>query len=434
MTEKNKKNNHYIFPKWSNKVISVIGVALLLKVIFIIYLFEFWFSPKHLEIGYQPEQPIPYSHSLHAGELGIDCRYCHYNVEDAAHANIPSAELCMNCHSNIKQDSPHIKKLKQHYESGEPIEWINVHMLPDYAYFNHSRHVNSGVSCVQCHGRVDQMEVVRQVESLSMGWCLECHRNPENYVWPKDKVTKLGWEPAEDQVEMGKRLVEEYHLNPNDECSTCHKIKQGEVMDKQWRSLEDLSGSKAIDSFKYREFSEGASVLEDGVSRRSFIKLLGSTAALAGISGCNIRKPYYKIKPYSKKVEHVVPGNPIYFTSALQCGLDVSGILIETHEGRPTKVEGNPTFPGSTGSSTALQQAEILNLYDPDRLSEPLNSTKSVGLDSFKDWVSDKRREFKQDKGKGLAIVVEESLSPTFHKELSSLKKSFLKLKYSNII
>lgn len=223
MTEKNSKSNYYIFPKWSNKVIAIIGVALLLKVIFLIYLFEFWFSPKHLEVGYQPEQPIPYSHSLHAGELGIDCRYCHYNVENAAHANIPSAELCMNCHSNIKQDSPNIIKLKQHYESGEPIEWVNVHMLPDYAYFNHSRHVNSGVSCVQCHGRVDQMEVVRQVESLSMGWCLECHRNPENYVWPKDKVTMLDWEPEEDQLKMGKRLVDEYHLNPNDECSTCHR-------------------------------------------------------------------------------------------------------------------------------------------------------------------------------------------------------------------
>ncbi len=221
--KKKGKNRNFYFPEWSNKVPAILGVTIVLVVLFIIYLFWYWFSPNHLEIGYQPEQPIPYSHLLHAGELGIDCRYCHYNVEDASHANIPSVELCLNCHDNIKQDSPHIKKLKNHFETNTPLEWVNVHMLPEYAYFNHSRHVNSGVSCVQCHGRVDQMEVVRQVESLSMSWCLECHRNPEKYIWPKEKVTQLSWEPEEDPLEMGARLVEEYHLNPKVQCSTCHR-------------------------------------------------------------------------------------------------------------------------------------------------------------------------------------------------------------------
>lgn len=224
MKSEDKKNpNRVVFPKWSNKVPAIIGLNILFVILFVIYLFAYWFSPSSLEIGYQPEQPIPYSHQFHAGELGIDCRYCHYNVEKAAHANIPSAELCLNCHNQIKTNSPHIKKIKEHYDNNTPIEWVNVHMLPDYSYFNHSRHVNSGISCVQCHGRVDQMEIVQQVESLSMSWCLECHRNPEKYVWPKDQVTNLDWQPEEDQLVMGKRLVEEYHLNPKVQCSVCHR-------------------------------------------------------------------------------------------------------------------------------------------------------------------------------------------------------------------
>ena len=223
MVKKNTKNNSFVFPKWVNYLPSIIILVLIGGVSTVIYLFYYWFSPSHLEVGYQPEQPIPYSHQLHAGELGIDCRYCHYNVEQAAHANIPSAELCLNCHNHIKTDNEQIKKIKEHYDTDTPIDWVTVHMLPDYAYFNHSRHVNSGVSCVQCHGRVDQMEVVRQAEPLSMVWCLECHRNPEDYVWPKDKVTELWWEPEEDQAVMGKRLVEEYHLNPKVQCSVCHR-------------------------------------------------------------------------------------------------------------------------------------------------------------------------------------------------------------------
>tara|TARA_E500000178_G_scaffold229229_1_gene225893 strand:+ start:86 stop:748 length:663 start_codon:yes stop_codon:yes gene_type:complete len=218
-----KKKNYFVFGKWVNYVPAVILSTLLFTVVFLIYLFYYWFAPSHLEVGYQPEQPIPYSHRLHAGELGIDCRYCHFDVETEAYANVPSSETCLNCHNYIKTDNSDIQTIKKHYDNNEPVDWVKVHMLPDYAYFNHSRHVNSGVSCVQCHGRIDQMEVVRQSEPLSMVWCLECHENPEEYVWPKDKVTKLWWEPEEDQSVMGKRLVEEYHLNPKVQCSVCHR-------------------------------------------------------------------------------------------------------------------------------------------------------------------------------------------------------------------
>lgn len=211
-----------IFPKWLNILPAVLLVLLIGILGITVHLFWYWFSPKHLNVGYQPKQPIPFSHALHVDNVGMDCRYCHSNVEKAAHSNIPATETCMNCHKQIKTDSPHIKKLTEHYESGEPIEWIKVHMLPDYVYFNHSAHVNVGVSCVQCHGQVNKMDVVYQAEPLSMGWCLECHREPEKYLWPKEQVTNLDWRP-EDQLELGLQLKETYNVNPGEACSVCHR-------------------------------------------------------------------------------------------------------------------------------------------------------------------------------------------------------------------
>ncbi len=183
------------------------------------------FSPKTTDVGYQPTQPIPFSHAVHAGELGMDCRYCHTTVERAAHAAIPPTQTCMTCHTMIKPESENLRLVWESYESGLPIEWVKIHDLPDYAYFNHAVHVNAGVSCVECHGRVDRMEVVWQHEELSMGWCLECHRNPEEYLRPREFVTVLDWQPEEgvSRMDLGRQLRQEYHLNPNAECSTCHR-------------------------------------------------------------------------------------------------------------------------------------------------------------------------------------------------------------------
>tara|TARA_A100001015_G_scaffold319744_1_gene443659 strand:- start:2213 stop:2860 length:648 start_codon:yes stop_codon:yes gene_type:complete len=211
-----------IFPKWANFVPIVVLITLIVILGSVVHLFWYWFSPKHLNVGYQPKQPIPFSHALHVDNVGLDCRYCHSNVEKAAHSNIPATETCMNCHKQIKKDSKHIKKLTQHYESGEPIEWIKVHMLPDYVYFNHSAHVNVGVSCVQCHGQVNKMDVVYQAQPLSMGWCLECHREPEKHLWPKEHVTDLDWRPA-DQLKLGLKLKEKYNVTPGEDCSVCHR-------------------------------------------------------------------------------------------------------------------------------------------------------------------------------------------------------------------
>lgn len=222
MSESRHTRSKYVFPKWTNRVPTFLLVGGLIFVSFVIFVFWYWLSPKHTDVGYMPVQPIPYSHKLHAGELGIDCRYCHFQIERSGPANIPSTETCMNCHKLIKTDSPHIKKIKESYDTGRPIAWVKVHMLPDYVYFNHSRHLKSGISCVSCHGRVDQMAVVHQVQPLSMSWCLECHRAPEKHLRPAKFITKLDW-VSTDQLEMGRKIMAEKQIHPREDCSTCHR-------------------------------------------------------------------------------------------------------------------------------------------------------------------------------------------------------------------
>jgi len=136
----------------------------------------YWVFPTPSNQGYSPKQPIPYSHRLHAGVYRIDCRYCHGGAYESKHANIPSLNVCMNCHSVVKVDSPHIQKLQEYYREGKPIEWVRIHELPDHVRFDHKRHVTKGVQCQTCHGNIQEMDVVFQKEPLTMGWCLSCHR------------------------------------------------------------------------------------------------------------------------------------------------------------------------------------------------------------------------------------------------------------------
>ncbi len=215
--------NRYVFPKWTNFLRPALAIVLGGVPIYTIAIIYFGFSPGTRNIGYQPEQPVAYSHALHAGELGIDCRYCHTSVESAAQASIPPTQTCMNCHKLIRSESEKLAPVIESYETGMPIEWVRVHNLPDFAYFNHSAHVRQGVGCVSCHGRVDKMEVVSQVESLTMGWCLDCHRNPDRHLRPAEFVTQLDWESGTDPLELGSRLREEKNIHPSEDCSTCHR-------------------------------------------------------------------------------------------------------------------------------------------------------------------------------------------------------------------
>jgi hypothetical protein len=172
------------------------------------------------------EQPIPFSHAHHVGALGIDCRYCHTTVETSSFANIPPTKTCMNCHSQIWLTSPTLEPVRASFREDKSISWTRVHDLPDYVYFNHSIHVNKGVGCETCHGRVDKMPLMAQEHTLQMEWCLNCHRNTEKFIRPRELITTMGYQPAGDQEEIGRRLQKKYNIQSVrllTSCSTCHR-------------------------------------------------------------------------------------------------------------------------------------------------------------------------------------------------------------------
>jgi hypothetical protein len=213
-----------IFPKSLNflPLAAALGVAVGGGVV--TFVVAYYFSPYHLQVGYAPEQPVPFSHRQHVGQLGMDCRYCHANVERSYEAMVPPTQTCMGCHSLVRPDSARLAPVRESWESGQPIEWVRVHDLPDHAYFDHSVHLSAGVGCVSCHGRIDQMEVVTQAEPLSMGWCLDCHRNPGPHLRPVDRITDMEWTPdvatAEDNRVIAGLLA---RAVPPENCSGCHR-------------------------------------------------------------------------------------------------------------------------------------------------------------------------------------------------------------------
>ena len=180
------------------RFVMVTGSAVALFGLFVV---GYTFSPAYTDVGYMPRQPIPFSHALHAGELQVDCRYCHASVEISAMASLPPSRTCMNCHSLVARDSEKLEPLRTSIETGEPIRWIRVHNLPDYVFFNHSVHIGRGLDCQRCHGDVAGMEELRQTEPLSMRWCLDCHRHPPDTIGA----------PGNDHTRSGPS-----------ECTACH--------------------------------------------------------------------------------------------------------------------------------------------------------------------------------------------------------------------
>lgn len=214
-----------IFPKWSNKVPRKAVIGFTLVSIVLIIGMTYYFTPKYSNVGYQPIQPVAFDHSLHVEQLGIDCRYCHTYVDRSEHSNIPGANTCMNCHNQVRTDSAALGPIRESYQSGKPVYWVKVNDTPDYVYFNHAVHVNRGISCVECHGQVNEMKVVHQDKSLTMLFCLDCHRSPENFIRPIDEVYNLNWKPESQaaQVEMGKKFVHDWKVTPPTSCSGCHR-------------------------------------------------------------------------------------------------------------------------------------------------------------------------------------------------------------------
>ncbi len=213
----------FLFPRWTNSLRPALAVALVAVPAYVVLLVWLGGSPKTTAVGYQPEQPVPYSHAMHAGNLGINCRYCHTTVETAAKAAIPPTQTCMNCHAKVRASSDKLIAIRESYATGMPVPWVRVHDLAQYVYFNHSAHVVRGVGCVECHGRIDKMEVVRQVAPLSMGWCLDCHRNPDARLRPPEAVTTMDWVAPEDPAVYGARLRAARGINPPTDCYACHR-------------------------------------------------------------------------------------------------------------------------------------------------------------------------------------------------------------------
>lgn len=223
-----------IFPRgmnWLPLILIACGGAVATLVVAGVW---YYFTHKYTRVGYMPTQPVPFSHEIHVNQLGMDCRYCHSYVEVAGHSNVPATQTCMNCHAHlglakaapvVEGGNPKLLAVWNSWSTGAPIEWIRIHQAPDYAYFNHSVHVNRGVSCKSCHGAVNEMAVVWHDQPQSMGWCLECHRAPENHLRPTEEVFNLAWTPpaGQTQQEIGLRLKDEWKVNPPVNCQGCHR-------------------------------------------------------------------------------------------------------------------------------------------------------------------------------------------------------------------
>ena len=213
-----------IFPKWTNKLPSRVLVGLALLGTAAVIGVTYYFTPKYTDVGYQPVQPVFFPHSVHADQLGLDCRYCHHDVEKSWYSNIPGAGVCMNCHNQVLAADNRLAPIRESATNNTPIPWVQIHKLPDFAYFNHSVHVNRGISCVECHGQVHKMDEVAQAKPLSMRFCLNCHRNPAASIRPPEEVFNLDWQRPEDFTKTrGQEMVRHWNVNPSQSCSACHR-------------------------------------------------------------------------------------------------------------------------------------------------------------------------------------------------------------------
>ncbi len=213
-----------IFHRSTNTIarISIYGAAVLIAILgWAAY--ELSASPYVTDVNVAKDQPVPFSHKHHVGELGLDCRYCHTAVESAPSAGMPPTQTCMTCHSQIWVNSPMLEPVRASYRDDKSIQWIRVNAVPDFVYFNHSIHVNKGVGCVTCHGPVGDMPLTWRANTLQMGWCLDCHRNPEKFVRPKENVFDIHYTAPANQEALGLKLMKDYKIQSLTNCTTCHR-------------------------------------------------------------------------------------------------------------------------------------------------------------------------------------------------------------------
>jgi Cytochrome c7 and related cytochrome c/Class III cytochrome C family len=213
-----------VFPPWANTAFRVFAVAALVGGVGVVAAPMIWVRTPWARGQWEvADQPVEFDHRHHNRDDGIDCRYCHNTVDRAATAGIPSTDKCMGCHDQIWNQSPMLEVVRRSYFSGAPIPWNRVHQVPGFVYFNHAIHVSKGFGCSTCHGRVDRMPAVYQVASLTMGWCLDCHRNPEQYIRPLGEITNMAWSAGDRQGALGHRLASELGVRSLTGCTTCHR-------------------------------------------------------------------------------------------------------------------------------------------------------------------------------------------------------------------
>ena len=217
-----------VFPQWSNRLPLQLAILLVVLGGLATAGVTYYFTPKYTRVGYAPVQPVPFSHALHTGQLGLDCRYCHTAVDKGPHSTVPAAQTCMNCHGTIKKDSPLLAPVRASFESGDPVPWVKIHQAPDFVFFNHAVHVARGVSCVECHGNMtttDEGETMAQRQPLSMSFCLDCHRDPASRMRAPKDVFDLNSQrlAAQGKADEAAKLVQHMKVNPPQSCSGCHR-------------------------------------------------------------------------------------------------------------------------------------------------------------------------------------------------------------------
>jgi len=216
-----------VFPRWTNvgSKMSIVGFLLSLALVT-------WASMVYVQSSYGTNaglklvQPVPFSHQHHVGVLGIDCRYCHTTVEQSAFAGMPETKICMNCHSQIWVGSQMLQPVRDSYRTDRSIQWERVYNTPGFVYFGHHVHVQKGIGCSSCHGRIDRMPFTEQATSLLMEWCLDCHRDPARQIRPREEVFNMDYQFPRNQRELGHKLVTEYRVRDSEQltsCSTCHR-------------------------------------------------------------------------------------------------------------------------------------------------------------------------------------------------------------------
>jgi hypothetical protein len=213
-----------LFPSWSDTVFRLCLALAGASIVGLPVLAVLWVrTPYVTKVGNPVQQPVQFDHRHHVRDDGIDCFYCHYEARRSKFAGAPPTEVCMNCHSQVWQESSRLAPVRDSWFTGEPVRWNRVHQLPEFVYFDHSAHVSHGVGCVECHGRVDAMAQVYAVASLTMQWCLDCHRDPDPHLRPPSEITNMEWEPSESRRATGAEIRRELHVAPPVNCSGCHR-------------------------------------------------------------------------------------------------------------------------------------------------------------------------------------------------------------------